>query len=137
MACHRPQDRVGNVRDAQFLHDIGCNYFVEWLLTEGIASALEKASSSIYDFPPFFRQPSEVLSGELKSKSPLFFKPNNTFPISSESVVKKINSFPFKICTVWFYPVLIRKAKAKASDKKHLRICKSDFIQCFLHTGTA
>ena len=41
-------------------------------------------------FHLFFRQPSEVLSGELKSKFPsLFFKPNNTFPISSEKALSK------------------------------------------------
>ena len=68
-----PQDRVGNVRDAQFLHDIGCNYFVEWLLTEGIASALEKASSSIYDFPPFFQAAIRGIIRRTEIKIPLSF----------------------------------------------------------------
>ena len=85
--------------DTQAFHYACGNDFVKRLLMERIGTALYKAPCAIDDLPSFFRVPSEVLSGELKSMTFRFFASSkqDVADIVGKVVLKEVYLIPSQI----------------------------------------
>lgn len=90
-------------------------------------------------FQRFFRFPSDVLSGERKSKSEVFrLVPRSTLPISSEkSLSKKFTFSHVSTLSTGFNPVMVRQTQCETFCQKFARFIQSKGVKHIGNSHTA